>query len=309
MAEPSIKVTSRSFSRHRVLRAELQADFPNAAFNENGATHEGAALIGFLEGAEGAVVSLEPVDRAVLEALPDLRMVAKYGVGLDNLDLAACEARGVAVGWTGGVNRRGVAEMVLCFMLGLNRNVYGAGMAMRGGVWEKEGGRDLSSSTVGIIGVGHVGKEVAGLLAPLGCRILVNDIIEQADYYAEHGLIEASKDEIYSAADVVTIHTPLTDLTRGMIDWDVLSAMKADAYFINAARGPIHAQDDLKRALEAGEIAGAAIDVFADEPCTDAALLSLPNLWATPHIGGSSAQSVLAMGRSAIYHLRNFFKE
>ncbi len=308
MSGVPIKVVSRSFSKNPILRRELQAEFPSAAFNEDGETFEGGALVSFLDGAAGAVVSLETIDGALLDSLPDLRIIAKYGVGLDNLDLGAMEERGVALGWTGGVNKRGVAEMTLGFMLGLNRNLYGAGVSMRAGNWLKDGGRDLSSCTVGIIGAGHVGKEVAALLRPMGCQILVNDIIEQADYYRSQGLTEAGKDEIYAAADVLTLHIPLTDLTQGLIDTGVLDRMKPDAYLINAARGGVVNQADLKRALIENQIGGAALDVFELEPCPDRDLLALPNLWATPHIGGSSAQSVLAMGRSSIYHLSNFFK-
>ncbi len=308
MGDVSIMVGSRSFSSNPILRQELLAEFPTGAFNEDGVVYAGDELISFLAGAAGAVLSLEPIDGAILDRLPDLRIIAKYGVGLDNLDLAAMQARDVALGWTGGVNKRGVAEMTLGFMLGLNRNLHGAGVRLRAGQWQKEGGRDLSSCTVGIIGMGHVGKEVVALLQPFGCAILVNDIIEQAEYYRAHGLTEASKEQIYAQADVLTLHTPLTDLTEGLIDSDVFDRMKPHAYLINASRGGVVNQADLKRALMEKRIAGAALDVFELEPCPDRELLALPNFWATPHIGGSSAQSILAMGRSSIYHLSSFFK-
>ncbi len=286
----------------------MLAEFPAAEFNDSGGGLAGDELISFLAGVPGAVISLEPVDSDFLARLPELRMISKYGVGLDNLDLTAMEEAGVTLGWSGGLNRRGVAEMTLSFMIGLNRNLYGSSLDLRRGAWLKDGGRDLSSCTVGIIGVGFVGKEVAMLLEPLGCQILVNDIIDQAEYYQAHGLKEASKEDIYTGADVITVHTPLTDLTRGMVDAAVLDGMKPDAYLINAARGGIVNQEDLKQALIEGRIAGAALDVFELEPCPDQELLGLANLWPTPHIGGSSAQSMLAMGRSSIYHLCKFFK-
>jgi phosphoglycerate dehydrogenase-like enzyme len=309
MSGPKIAVTSRSFSSNPVLRSELLRAFSEVKFNDAGPPLEGERFVEFIGDAPGAIVSLEKVTDAVLAQLPTLRIIAKYGVGIDNLDQAAMQRRGVALGWTGGLNKRGVSEMTLAFMIGLCRQLFVSERMLRGqGDWTKRGGVQLSGRTVGIIGVGFVGKDLIELLKPFGCRILVNDILEQRDYYRANGLIEATKEQIYAEADIVTVHTPLDDATRGMINADVFKRMKRSAYFINAARGPIVVQDDLKRALQAGEIAGAAIDVFDVEPCMDMELLGLPNLWCTPHTGGSAEESVLAMGRSAIGHLKDFFK-
>ena len=309
MSGPAIAVTSRSFSSHPTLRRELTSAFDNVRFNDAGPALEGDGLVRFIGDAEGAIVSLEKVSDAVLAGLPRLRIIAKYGVGIDNLDRPAMARRGVTLGWTGGLNKRGVAEMTLAFMIGLTRQLFVSERLLRASAdWTKRGGVQLSGRTVGIIGVGFVGKDLIALLKPFGCRILVNDIVEQDDFYRANGLIAAGKEQIYAEADLVTVHTPLDDTTRGMIDLDVFRRMKRTAYFINAARGPIVVQDDLKRALKDGLIAGAAIDVFEAEPCSDAELLALPNLFCTPHTGGSAEESVLAMGRSAIGHLMAFFK-
>ena len=307
MNAPLIKVTTRSFSRHPVLRAELLAEFPGAVFNEQGSRFSGDSLVRYLDGADGAVVGLEPITDEVLAAAPKLQIVSKYGVGLDNIDEDACLSHGVAVGWTGGVNALGVAEMTVCFLGGLSRNVLQSGARLLSGDWDKSGGRQLSGRTVGVIGVGHVGKEVIRLLAPYNCRIMVNDIVEQTGYFSENGLIAASKEDIRAEADFITIHTPLTEETAAMVDEAFLAAMKPTAYLINAARGGIVDQPALKQALMDGAIAGAALDVFEEEPCEDVEFLSLPNLFSTPHIGGSAEESILAMGRSAIFHLSSFF--
>jgi D-3-phosphoglycerate dehydrogenase len=310
MAGPRIACVSRSFSTHPILRRELLDLFPTARFNEAGLNYDGAALADFLKNCDGAIVSLEPVDDALLVHLPELRIIAKYGVGIDNLDVEAMTRRNVALGWTGGLNKRGVAEMTLGFMLGLCRNLFFSHRSLREqNDWTKRGGFQLTGRTVGIIGVGFVGKDLIELLKPFGCRILVNDIIDQSDYYRANGLIVASKEQIYAEADIVTVHTPLDASTRGMMNLDVFKRMKRSAYFINAARGPIVVQNDLKRALTDGLIAGAALDVFETEPCTDAELMALPNLYCTPHTGGSADESILAMGRSAIAHLAAFFKD
>jgi D-3-phosphoglycerate dehydrogenase len=309
MSGPVVKVASCSFSKHPVLRREITDAFADVDFNESGATLSGQALVDFFRGVQGAVIGLEPITGAFLDQCPELKIVSKYGVGLDSVDQDACREREVAIGWTGGVNRRGVAEMALCLMIGLMRGILFSERRLRAEQdWNKDGGTQLSGHTVGIIGVGFVGKELVELLRPFDCRILVNDIIDQADYYAANGLLEASKEEIFDAADIITVHTPLDASTRGLIDAAMLGRMKRTAYLINVARGGIIDQDDLKAALRSGSIAGAALDVFDVEPCEDVEFLTLPNLYCTPHTGGSAEESILAMGRSAIHHLTEHFK-
>ena len=159
MAGPVIKVTSKSFSSHSVLREELCAAFRDVAFNDQGQSFNEEDLIAYFDGADGAVVGLEPITDKVLAACPGLKIVSKYGVGLDNIDQKACADRHVHLGWAGGVNRRGVAEMTLCFMIGLSRNILFAARGLRDRQdWTKAGGADLSGRTVGLIGVGHIGK-------------------------------------------------------------------------------------------------------------------------------------------------------
>ena len=307
MAGPVIKVTSKSFSSHSVLREELCAAFRDVAFNDQGQSFNEEDLIAYFDGADGAVVGLEPITDKVLAACPGLKIVSKYGVGLDNIDQKACADRHVHLGWAGGVNRRGVAEMTLCFMIGLSRNILFAARGLRDRQdWTKAGGADLSGRTVGLIGVGHIGKETIELLRPFGCKILVNDIIEQAPYYEANGLQETSKETIYSSADIISIHTPLDDSTRLMMNAEVFRAMRKDAYFINVARGGLVDQDALKEALIHNQIAGAAIDVFETEPSDDTRYLVFPTCIARPH-RWSSAESILAMGRSSISHLVEYF--
>lgn len=307
MATPSIKVTSTSFSKNEVLRGELLRRFPKSVFNSKGLKLSGQSLIDFLGDAQGAVIGLEQINDGILKNCPNLKVIGKYGVGLDNIDRKACQKRGIAVGFTAGVNRLSVAELALGFMLSLCRNFSRASLQLKNGVWNKDGGCELSGKTVGIIGVGHVGKEVVRLLKPFGCKILVNDIIAQDAYYKTNGCMKASKAKIFKECDVVTIHTPLTSQTRKLVNAAALKSMKKSAFLINTARGPIVDQSALKKALKSGLIAGAAIDVYEEEPPSDREFLTLPNLLCTPHIGGNSGEAVLAMGRSAIAHLKGFF--
>lgn len=303
----NIVATSPSFSKHEKLQKELIQSFPNAKLNLQGLRFSKDELIDFIKDAEGVIIGLEEIDEEILERLPNLKIIAKYGVGLNNIDLDACTKHEIRIGWTGGVNRLSVAEMTLGYMLMLCRNLYVTSNELKQGNWNKSGGFQLSGKTVGIIGVGYIGKEVIRLLQPFGCKILVNDVIDQSDYYREYDLHEVSKEEIYARSDIITIHTPLDKTTKEMINRTVFSAMKPSAFILNSARGGIINENDLKWALQNHIIAGAAIDAYIEEPPSDTELLNLPNLICTPHIGGNAHEAVEAMGLSAINHLREYF--
>jgi phosphoglycerate dehydrogenase-like enzyme len=300
MAAEPVAVTSRSFSRHPVLRRELLARHPLVTFNDEGRSLMGDELVGFLSGHVKAIVGLEVLDEAVLAAVPTLRVVSKYGVGLDKLDLAAMARRGVRLGWTSGVNRRSVAELVVAFALALLRFLPSAVAETGGGGWRQTTGRQLSGRTIGIIGCGHVGKEVAVMLRSWGCPILANDVLDFPEFYAKHDVTPVSIEALLARADVVTLHVPLDASTRNLLSADRLALLKPDAILINTARGNIVDEPALKTMLTNGRLAGAAFDVFATEPPDDPELLALPSFLATPHIGGTTEEAILAMGRAAI---------
>ncbi len=299
-----IGVTSPSFSRHPALKAEITRLFDDVKLNEANKRLGGAELVEFLKDRDAAIVGLDPITPEVIDRLPRLKVISKYGVGLDNIDLEHCRHRGIEVVWTPGVNKRSVAEMVIANAIALLRNIYVSSLQLKEGKWIKNGGHQLSGKTVGVIGVGNIGKEVIRLLHPFQCRILVNDIIEQSEYYRSVGAVETSKEEIFRKADVITIHTPLTALTHHLINADTLRLMKPTAIVINTARGAIVDQNALKEALRHRWIGGAALDVYEEEPVRDMELLSIPNLIATPHIGGNAEEAVRAMGMAAITNLR-----
>jgi phosphoglycerate dehydrogenase-like enzyme len=294
-------VLSRSFSRHPQLRQEMTDRYGEVRFNTGDKTLAGADLIAFLTGVRRAIVAMERIDDATLAALPDLEIISKYGVGCDNIDLEACARHGVKVGWTGGVNRLAVAELALSFMIASLRRV-GEGLrqvAVDGG-WTQLLGRQLTGRTVGVIGFGAVGSEVARLLAPFHCRILANDIRDREDVARVLGVAMTPLDALLSQAEIVTLHVPLTEKTRHMIGAEALARMRPDAIVVNTARGGVIDEAALADALEAGRLAAAAIDVLEKEPPVDRRLIGLRNVIVTPHIGGSSEEAVLAMGRAAM---------
>lgn len=303
---PKIVVTANAFSKNKVLVNELKKFTDNIVLNTTG-RYTKKELIANLKDADGAIVGLDKIDASVLKECKNLKIVSKYGVGLDNINTEDCEQADVKVGWTGGVNKLSVAELTLGYMLMLIRNIYMTSNQLKEGVWNKTGGFQLSNKTVGIIGVGYIGKELIRLLKPFGCKIFVNDIIEQNDYYLENGVTEVSKDEIFRKSDIVTIHTPYTKDTKDLVNLEVLKSMKSSAFLLNSARGGIVNEEDLKYALKNRIIAGAGVDAYKQEPPTDDEFIKLPNLVATPHIGGNAKEAVEAMGFSAIEHLQKYF--
>jgi phosphoglycerate dehydrogenase-like enzyme len=295
-----IAVTSRSFSRHSVLRAELLEKYPETTFNDAGVSLAGSDLIAFLSGHEKAITALETLDAATFDALKDLRVVSKYGVGHNMIDLDAMAARELKLGWTGGVNKRSVSELAIALAISLLRHLPRANEEVRNGSFRQIKGREISAQTVGIIGCGHVGKDLAVLLRAFGCRVLAHDILDFPDFYRENAIEAASLNDVLENADIVTLHLPLDATTTNILDKARLAQMKPDALLINTARGSLVDESALKEALLNNRLSAAAFDVFAVEPPEDEELLRLPNFFATPHIGGSSEEAILAMGRAAI---------
>ena len=295
-----VAVASHSFPKHPTLRRELLDRYPESKFNETGKPLKGEALIAFLQGHERAITGLERLDDAIFSALPALRVVSKYGVGLDMIDLAAARRHGIAIRWTAGVNRQSVAELTIAFMIALARNLMPLTREVRDGIWTHGGGRQLSSATVGLIGCGHVGKTVARLCRAFGARVLAHDIADYREFYSENTVTPVRLSQLLAESDFVTLHVPLDDSTRGMIGEAQFAAMKSGAFLINTARGGIVDEQALKRALIDHKLAGAAFDVFQNEPPADTELVMLPNFVGTPHVGASTTEAVLAMGRAAI---------
>jgi D-3-phosphoglycerate dehydrogenase len=295
-----VAVASRSFSKHPVLRAELLARYPHASFNDSGASLTGEALVAFLDGHDKAITALETIDDALLSRLPRLKVIGKYGVGVDMIDLEAMARHGVALGWTGGVNRRSVSELVISAAIALYRQIPKGFDDARSGQWKQLMGRQISDKTVGIIGCGHIGKDLTPLLKAFGCRVIAHDIRDFPEFYAAHGVTPMGLNELLAEADIVTLHLPLDDSTRNILSAERLALMKPGALLLNAARGGLVDEAMVAEMLLDGRLGGAFFDVLAVEPPVDLDFLTLPNMLVTPHVGGSAEEAVLAMGRAAI---------
>ena len=301
----SVAVASRSFSKHPTLRAKVLERYPDAKFNDEGLSLDGDSLVNFLTGYEMAITALEIINGSILSKLPDLRIIGKYGVGLDMIDFHALNKYGVKLGWTGGVNKRSVSELVISFSISLLHRVIFANAEVKNGKWYQVKGRQLSDCTVGIVGCGHVGKDLVKLLQPFNCNILVHDILDFKEFYEENSVTPFGIEELIRKSDVVTLHLPLNDSTKNIMNRERLQMMKRGAILINLARGGLIDEDALKQMLHENKIAGAALDVFAVEPPIETEFALLDNVLITPHIGGSTEEAILAMGMAAIDGLDN----
>jgi (S)-sulfolactate dehydrogenase len=234
---------------------------------------------------------------ALLAALGPCKVIGRLGVGLDNIDMPACEARGMQVIPASGANALSVAEYVVTTALVLLRGAYTHTAAVAAGLWPRtalSNGREINGKTLGLIGFGSIGQLTAGLARGLGMQVLAHDTQLGAQHpaYAEHSVRCCTFAELLAQADVISLHVPLLDSTRGLFDAARLAAMKPGAVLINTARGGIVDEVALAAALKSGHLGGAAIDVFASEPLPVAAhFQDCPNLLLTPHIGGVTLEA------------------
>jgi len=244
------------------------------------------------------VRSRTKVTAGVFAAGTKLKVVGRAGVGVDNIDLAAANQYGVRVVNTPRATTQAVAEHCLALILALARAIPAADAAMKSGLWLKNDlmGSEVNGKTLGVVGMGNIGSTVAHLANALGMNVLGYDPLIPAEEIRKRGASPASIQDLYSRADFITLHVPLSAETRGMINGQSLAAMKRGVRLICAARGGIVDETALLGALESGQVAGAALDVFAKEPPGISALVTHPRVIATPHIG---AQTVEAQARAA----------
>ena len=295
-----VAVTSKSFSKDEFLRQKIMQRYPDTKFNDAAASFDDDGLIAFLDGVDRAIIGLESINETVLSALPKLSVISKYGVGTDALDMNAMQRHSVTLGWTPGVNKRSVTELVVAQMISVLRHLYESNEDVKNGVWQVRKSHQLSSRTVGIIGLGHVGQDLVCLLSAFGCRLIGHDIANRQEFAATHSVELMSLESVLKTADIVSIHTPLDKTTSELINQERLELMKSNALLINYARGGIVDQSALSEALENDRLGGAVLDVFDQEPPICKRLIAHPRLFASGHIGGSSYEAIRAMGVAAI---------
>jgi phosphoglycerate dehydrogenase-like enzyme len=252
-------------------------------------------MIALVKGCSALIVGTDPVSRAVMEAGP-LRAVVKFGSGTDNIDLDAAKELLIAVGTTAGANARSVAELTIALLLSLARHVGFHDLAVKAGRWEqRRSGVELRGRRLGIVGLGTVGREVANIAICLGMEVVAYD-----PEVSEAEVPTMELETLLSTSDAVSLHAPLTDETRGLIDAKALKAMRRGALLVSTARGGMVDEDALTDALVTGHLGGAALDVFQHEPPEASPLFSLDNFIASPHAGAATTEAVERAGSQAV---------
>jgi D-3-phosphoglycerate dehydrogenase len=287
------------------LLEPLRADGHEVAVVDSISVRSEAALIDALQGMAASLASVEPYTAAVLAETPDLRVISRIGVGYDAIDVDEATRRGIVVCTTPGSNHHSVADLAVGLILVCLRQIVAAAEVVRAGNWVPQRvGVELRATTVGIVGTGLIGREVIKRLAGFEPRILAYDVVESPEMVQRFGIEYVSFDDLLRQSDVLTLHAPLLPETRGLIDAAALAKMKPSAYIVNTARGPLVDELALAKALHAGQIAGAALDVFEREPLPSASpLRQAPNLILTPHIAGVTQQSRTAMVAMAVQNV------
>src|SRR6202030_3288783 len=242
-----------------------------------------------VETADALIVrSAVQADAELISGAKKLRVIGRAGVGVDNIDLDAATRQGIAVMNTPGANAVAVAEQTMGMMLAMARHLCRADALMHAGKWEKKSlqGTELRGKTLGVVGLGRIGMEVARRARAFGMDLLAHDPFVSVGVAKEQGIRMSGLDELYATADYITLHVGLTPQTTGMIDASSIRKMKKGVRLVNCARGELVNESDLVQALKQGRVAGAALDVFAEEPPKNSPLLALENVVLTPHTGG-----------------------
>ncbi len=299
MAE-KILVTPRSYGRNRPeLFAQLEQAGYEVVRNATGGILEREQIKALIADCVGVIIGVDPLDAEVLACAPKLRAVSKYGVGVDNIDLDYCAAHGVKVSRTVGANSEAVADYAMALMLAVARRLTVIDRKCRRMDWGKITTRDVSHATLGVFGLGAIGKHVARRAQGFGMRVIAYDVFWDAEYAQANGIEYAEPETIFRTADFISLHLPLLPDTEGFVGAHELSMMKPDAVLINTARGGLVDEKALLKALQEGRIYGAGLDAFAHEPPEDEAWFELDNVVLGSHCAASTLGATENMGQMA----------
>lgn len=294
---PKVLVTARSFAKSPEAKAVLTQAGYEIQFNPFDRPLVENELIELIKGMDALVAGMDEVTDKVMEAgLPTLKIIAKHGVGYNTIDVAAANRRGIPVTITPGANNKSVAELAMGLMLSVARHTATMDKIVRNGGWNRITGNELGGKTLGVVGMGSIGSEVAKRAAAFDMKIVAYDVYPRQDLVDQYGVSYLPLQEVITQADFLSLHAPSLPETVGMINRETLQQMKKNAILINTARGDLVVEEDLIAALTDGTIAGAGLDTFANEPVQDKRLFNLDNVVMTPHAGANTHEAVTRMG-------------
>jgi len=299
-----VLVTPRSYGKNNpALFAMLKDAGYEVVGNETGGIMSKEQILGAIPDCVGVILGVDPFDADVIAAAPKLRAIAKYGVGVDNIDLEAAKARGIKVSRTVGANSEAVADYAMALMLALSRKVVPIDRRCRRGDWGKVTTIDVSRKTLGLFGLGAIGKHVARRAQGFSMKVMAYDVCWDEDYARANGIERAEPERIFREADFISLHLPLLPETRDFIGEAEIALMKPTAVLINTARGGLIDENALLKALKENRIWGAGIDAFMHEPPEDKMWFELDNVVLGSHCLVSTAGATENMGTMATENL------
>lgn len=287
-----VLVTSHSFGKDSGEAVKLLESIGcELVYSPKGHLQE-EELASIIENVDALIVGIDQVSRRVIESSNRLKVICMHGTGIDHIDLAAASERGIYVGNAPGGNNNAVAELTVGLIITAARHITLADRSIRQAEWQRKVGMEISGKTLGIIGLGHIGKRVVELVAGFGMHCLAYDQYRDVGFADKYDVRYVELSELFQLSDIVSLHIPLSPKTHHLISSEQLSMMKSNAVLVNTSRGAIVDEKALFKALKAEVIAGAAIDAFAHEPLEEGSLLrTLDNIVLTPHIAASTRES------------------
>jgi len=309
MKKYNVLVTARSFGKEVREPKErlLKEGFRILEWRE-GSGLELKELIEKVAQADAWIVGSYPIQAALLQNAPRLQIIAKHGVGIDNIDVPAATKKGILVAIAPGSNDQAVADLTMGLLLSLVRSIPQANASVKSGRWERFQGFGLTGKTIGIIGLGHIGLKVAKRVKGFDMEILGCDLFWPEERAREIGIVRVDFETLISKSDVITLHVPLTPETEGLIGEHQMALMKKGVWIVNTSRGKIIDEKAMYQALVSGKVAGYATDVFETEPPEGNPLLDLTNVVAPPHIGSYTNDALRMLGDSAVDTILKVFR-
>jgi len=298
LKECRLLVTPTSYGKNDLrLKTELEAQVGEVIYNPSGKPLLSNEVAQLLPGIDGYIAGLDAIDANALKTADRLKVICRYGVGVDNVDLNIARAKGIIVTNTPGANSVSVAELALGLILALARQIPEAVDAVHQGKWPRYSGISLEGKSIGILGLGAIGKQLARRLKGFDCNILAFDPYADAGFTKENQVVLTSMEGVIEKSDFLSLHLPLLPETRGLVNETFLKRMKKGSFLINTSRGEVVDEDALLAALQSGQLKGAGLDAFVVEPPDPKnPLLNLPQVIATPHLGAQTDGATSNMG-------------
>ncbi len=296
-------VTSTSFLKPQNAKAKalLESFFDEIVYNDLGVPLAGEQILERLQGCDAYIAGVDYITADVIEKMPEcVKVISRYGVGVDRVDLAAAKAKGITVCNTPGANSTGVCELAFALMLCACRNIPQLHQAVTDGLWPRSEGVELAGRTLGIVGMGAIGKRLALRAKAFEMDVVAYDPYFDEAFAAEHGIRRMELDELLCSVDVVSLHVPLNDSTRHMINRQRIEKMKKGVIIINTARGGLIDEEAAAEAIQSGKLGGLGLDAFEQEPLLESPLKGLPRVIFTPHTGAHTGEAVSNMGLMSV---------